>query len=271
MSTMLEHKKQQEIHYAKQYQFADENISFSNAVNLWQWGKSYPLYILEPFFSLIPNRSLLITCCGVARELPLLCRHNIDVTATDLVIEQLGEYKDGGIAFHAEVQDAEALQYGNNSFDYGYINAGLHHLEFPHKGLAELYRIARKAAIFVEAQDSVLHSIARILGRKGADFEPAGNYVYRWKFREIEKFALSAHAHSFAVKTIFLPLNVHMRKITGYKKTFCQMMFAISNSFLGNFGNMMIVFLFKLPPTREQILYLNEYKFRFRKLKFIES
>ncbi len=266
MSTIFGHKKQQGSHYAKQYQLADENISFSEAVNLWQWGKSYPLYILKPFFRLIPNRSLLITCCGTARELLLLHKHNIDVTATDLVIEQLGEYDDGGFLFHAEIQDAEALPYGDDTFDYGYINAGLHHLTFPHKGLAELYRVAREAAIFIEAQDSILHSIARVLGRKAADFEPAGNYVYRWKYREIEKFALAAHAHSLATKTIFLPLNVHMRKITGHRKAFFQMLFPIFNSFLGKFGNIMMVFLFKLPPSREQIAYLHKYKFKLRKL-----
>jgi len=262
----MTHKEKQKFHYDKQYYHSGSNVLFSKPDNLWQWGKFYPVLTLEPFFSTISKKEILINCCGMVRELPLLNKYEIRVTATDLMIDQLMDYKKAGILSDISLQDAENLTYKDNSFDYTYINAGLHHLEYPHKGLAELFRVAREAAIFIEAQDSFLHGLSRVFGRKKADFEPAGNYVYRWKTREIEKFALSAHAHSYAVKTIFLPLRIYMRQITGYQMTFFKRIFAVLNVFLRKFGNVMIVFIFKSPPSTEQLNLLKNQNFKYKKL-----
>ena len=204
------------------------------------------------------GRSAVVTCCGSGRELGMLHKYGIKLTATDLTIEQLSDFVRDKIVERAEIQNAERLSYADDSFDYGFVYAGLHHLAHPHAGLCELMRTGREAAIFIEPQDSLLHAITRMLGRTGPDFEPAGNYVYRWKRREVEKIAMSAHAHSFAVKTYFLPVLMFMRDITGWKKKLFQFGFDVANLVLSRTGNLFICMIFKRPPTSEQIVYLKK-------------
>ena len=53
-----------------------------------------------------------------------------------------------------ERQDAEALGYEDGSFDWGVVSAGLHHCRSPHAALLELYRVARRGLLALEARDS---------------------------------------------------------------------------------------------------------------------
>ena len=114
------------------------------------------------------------------------------------------------------VVDAERMDLPDESYDYAVVHAVLHHCGSPHAGLLELYRVARRAAIFIEARDSLT---VRLLGWLGLsqvyeygavianNCEAGGvrdtqipNYVYRWTEREVEK-TISSYApqarHSF--------------------------------------------------------------------------
>jgi len=260
----VKHNEKQRIHYADQYASSKISLKYEKDADLWEWGKWYPLLILEDFIATIHGKSIIISCCGIGREIGLFHKYGIQTTATDLTIDHLAKLHDSDIIRKLEIQNAERLIYEDNSFDYGFVNAGLHHLRYPHMGLCELLRTAREAAIFIESQDSLLHAIRRFLGYKQADFESAGNYVYRWKRREIEKISLSAHAHSFGIKTSFLPLSIKMRKTIGYKKKLCKITLKILNKFLGKIGNVMIVIIFKRTPTDEQLAYLSSHRFYYK-------
>ena len=63
-----------------------------------------------------------------------------------------------------ELQDAEALSYDDDSFDFAVISAGLHHCASPHRALLELYRVARRGVLALEARDSALMRFAQRLG-----------------------------------------------------------------------------------------------------------
>ena len=100
-----------------------------------------------------------------------------------------------------ESQDAEDLSYADGSFDVVIVHAGLHHCYSPHRGLLEMYRVARKAAIAFESRDSLLMRMAVKLGftmdyetdsvtpdgRGGVAESGVPNFVYRWTEREIWK------------------------------------------------------------------------------------
>lgn len=262
---MKKHEEAQKTHYEKQYSGGSVGQVYDENSDLWDWAKWYPLLVMEGFMSTIKGSSVVATCCGAGRELALFSKHSVRIVATDLTVEHLRSLVSEGIVAQVDEQNAEHLNYGDDSFDYGFVNAGLHHLRHPHAGLNELMRVGRNAAIFVESQDSILHRIAKWFGRK-ADFEPAGNYVYRWSTREIEKIALSAHAHSFAVKTAFLPVLVRMHGVTGAKKMRWQKILTTADVLLSPLGNLMITFIFKRPPTPEQEEYLRAYGFTYKKL-----
>lgn len=100
-------------------------------------------------------------------------------------------------------QDAEQLEFADNSFDYCIVHSGLHHCASPHRALLEMYRVARRAAVMIEPYDNVLTRLGVWLG-VGQEYELAAvfynslesggmrntsipNYVYRFSRREILK------------------------------------------------------------------------------------
>lgn len=108
-------------------------------------------------------------------------------------------------------QDAENLDFADDSFDLTVVSAGLHHCRSPHRALLELYRVARVAALALESRDSALMRVAVKLGAVD-EYELAAvaahgyraggvantstpNYVYRWSEREVEKTVASFAPH----------------------------------------------------------------------------
>lgn len=99
--------------------------------------------------------------------------------------------------------DAQDIEQSDDSFDFVFVSAGLHHCRWPHRALAEMYRVARKGIIAFEARDSTLLFLARKM-RLVKDYEinktlratlefgglnggEIPNYIYRWTEREFEK------------------------------------------------------------------------------------
>ena len=107
--------------------------------------------------------------------------------------------------------DAEDLPYEDESFDLAIVSAGLHHCRSPHRALLELYRVARRVALALEARDAALLRLATRIGAleqyeltavAANDFAAGGvqdtavpNYVYRWTEREVEKTIASYVPH----------------------------------------------------------------------------
>ncbi len=100
-------------------------------------------------------------------------------------------------------QDAETLTFDDSSFDYVVAHAVLHHCNSPHRALIEMYRVARKGAIGIEARDSVLmrlferfgltqifeHTAVFMNGSQygGVRNSAVPNFIFRWTEREVEK------------------------------------------------------------------------------------
>ena len=121
-------------------------------------------------------------------------------------------FEDVTVTNLADGVDAEDLPFADDSFDLAVVSAGLHHCRSPHRALLELYRVARRAAVALEARDSLL---LRLATRAGAlegyeltavaanEFRGGGvqdsavpNYVYRWTEREVEKTIASYAPHA---------------------------------------------------------------------------
>lgn len=98
-----------------------------------------------------------------------------------------------------QFENAEALSFEDNSFDYVVMRGSIHHCRLPHKVLTELYRVSRCGFLAIEARDSMLIRFAEKVGLTES-YEVAGNFaghgvngtdipnfIYRWTEREIEK------------------------------------------------------------------------------------
>jgi SAM-dependent methyltransferase len=110
--------------------------------------------------------------------------------------------------------DGEHLELDDNSFDWAVIHAGLHHMAIPAQGVCEMFRVAKKGILCIEARDNFLMRIAIktgltteyeldptfLSGGGGYRNGPIPNYVYRWTEREFEKTLRSyapTHEHQF--------------------------------------------------------------------------
>jgi ubiquinone/menaquinone biosynthesis C-methylase UbiE len=99
----------------------------------------------------------------------------------------------------------------DNSYEYCVAHACVHHSSKPHNAILEMYRVASKGILVIEANDCLLTRIACKLGLAeefektatlnnnlsgGVDNTNIPNFVYRWTEREIYKLISSYKPNS---------------------------------------------------------------------------
>jgi SAM-dependent methyltransferase len=127
----------------------------------------------------------------------------------DVTISNLDERSQDFGSFAWAKGDAECLQLEDASFDWTIVHGGLHHCASPHRALLEMYRVARKGVLAMEARDSWLMRLGVLL-RMTPEYEleavvlsgyalggvrnsAVPNYIYRWTEREVRKTIESAY------------------------------------------------------------------------------
>ncbi|MGC3945943.1 MAG: class I SAM-dependent methyltransferase [Chryseolinea sp.] len=110
--------------------------------------------------------------------------------------------------FEYVVENAEALSFPDRTFDYVVIHEAVHHSSSPHRVLTEMYRVARRGVLAIEARDSsVMRAMVNL--NVTSDYEHIAiylngftggvnnteipNFIFRWTEREVEK-TISAFA-----------------------------------------------------------------------------
>ncbi len=145
------------------------------------------------------NASILVVAGGTADHGVLLSLGFSNVTISNMDSRMNGaEFA----PFAWRKEDGESLKLESESFDYTVVHAGLHHMPSPHRGLTEMYRVARKGVAIFEARDSFTMRLLERLGLTqsyehsavydegnsgGVNNTDIPNYVYRWTEREVEK------------------------------------------------------------------------------------
>ena len=118
-------------------------------------------------------------------------------------------------SFSAE--NAEALSFGDQQFDYVLCKDAYHHFPRPMKALYEMLRVSSKGVVLIEPSDHEVHGRvldflqrqvgkirARLSGRQydSGQYETSGNYVYRASKYELKKVALGLNYPAIAFKGI---------------------------------------------------------------------
>jgi SAM-dependent methyltransferase len=150
-----------------------------------------------------------LVVCGTVKDKSIF----EEVGFTNVTISNLDTRTAGAefLPYDWSYQDAEDLTFPDKHFDCVVVNAGLHHCQSPHRGLLEMYRVARKAILVIEARESLLLRIALRMGlaeqyevcnvvtegleHGGVRNTLVPNYVYRWTEREVEKTIASYAPH----------------------------------------------------------------------------
>lgn len=132
--------------------------------------------------------SALTVCGGSGMDAEFLARSGARVIASDISLgaarrtrERARRY---GLDITPIVADVERLPFADGSFDVVLVHDGLHHLERPHVGLAEMARVARHWVSVTEPARAVATSIAVRAG-VALEREESGNRVARLTAAEI--------------------------------------------------------------------------------------
>ncbi|MDD9350585.1 methyltransferase domain-containing protein [Mumia sp.] len=147
-----------------------------------------------------PDDEILVVAGGLLDHEVLLALGLRRVTISNLDSRKAGdEYAPHRWSY----QNAEHLTYDDATFDVCIVHQGLHHCRSPHRGLIEMYRVARRGIVAFEPQETLLTRLGVGLG-VGQRYEHAAvvdndftfggvensgvpNFVYRWTRREAHK------------------------------------------------------------------------------------
>ena len=235
---------------------------------LGQYLANYHLIRLEPFMAALGGKTAVTVCDGRGVEATYLKHLGLTVTATDIVPQHLEKLHSAGLVDACSQENAECLSFPDESFDWGLVKAGLHHLPRPMLGLYELLRVCREGIIILEAQDSQPLRLARRMLFPMRDFEPSGNYVYRFTTREIVKAGASLGLPIVAFSTALMVWRraheeVHKGSV-GYSSR--RVFYRLLNLLVGRFGNLFAAVIFKRAPHEKRLRLLRECGFRLRTL-----
>ncbi len=154
--------------------------------------------------TIAPSASVLVVCGGEYDRNALLACGLTNVTISNVDVRMRG---DEFAPYAWLFQDAEDITLPDGSYDFVIAHSGLHHCRSPHRGLCEMYRVARKGVLVFEPRDNVLSRVGVRLGI-GQDYEVAAvfdnamtfggvrnteipNFVYRWTEDEVRKLVQS--------------------------------------------------------------------------------
>ena len=141
----------------------------------------------------------------------------------------------------AVIADTEHLPFRVDAFDYVGVRSGLHHLERPYEGLAQMHRVARKGYFFVENQQTPLVPLLVWMGALEYE-EDAGNHVYRFSRKEVGQVLDRLGAARHTIDTAWFlqvpPLLALSKHVPGRVplKLFKALLYLI-NSVFGRLGN----------------------------------
>jgi ubiquinone/menaquinone biosynthesis C-methylase UbiE len=142
---------------------------------------------LEP---MLAGSTALTVCGGSGMDAEFLARAGASVIVSDIALgaarraqERARRYE---LPITAIVADVEHLPFPDRAIDIVYVHDGLHHLERPFAGLAEMARVASRAVSVSEPARASITALAIRLGIAG-EYEEAGNRVERLTIDEIQR------------------------------------------------------------------------------------
>lgn len=149
------------------------------------------------------GKSVHVAGCGTGIDLFHLSRlySSAEFFVTDISAQAVSSTLKVFPGVKGQAEDLERLSFADNTFDWSFIAAAIHHLPRPALGLYELLRVSREGVIFIEPHDSWLVRLFVSLGL-AREYEDVGNYVFRWSKSDVRKLCASLY-YDFECLTTF--------------------------------------------------------------------
>jgi ubiquinone/menaquinone biosynthesis C-methylase UbiE/uncharacterized protein YbaR (Trm112 family) len=155
---------------------------------------------VEPFKGRLDGWTALTVCGGSGMDAEFLAGAGASVISSDLssgAADRVHERaRRHGTPIEPIVADIEHLPFGDRSIDLVYVHDGLHHLDDPMAGVAEMARVARRAVCITEPARARATAIGIRFG-VALEREEAGNRVAR-----LEPAAVTAALRSAGFRII---------------------------------------------------------------------
>lgn len=137
-----------------------------------------------------------------------LKENGADVLATSLTDSCLVIAKENGFINKFKSVNAEEIALPDESYDFVFCKESYHHFPRPPIALYEMLRVAKKAVVLMEPQETSkkLLNYAKdlvkktIRAQKSTSFEPSGNFIFRVNPGEIAKMMTALNYSVIAVK-----------------------------------------------------------------------
>ncbi len=193
--TKLEHFHPR-AHVHKQAEFFDQQVEEEFEITrphgtpgLYRWllGEKFRRSVVG-LQSMLPGATALTVCGGSGMDAEFLARAGARVIVSDISLGAIQRAKERarrfGFSITPVVADVECLPFRDRSVDLVYVHDGLHHLEDPLVGLAEMARVAARAVSVSEPARATLTALAIRFGW-ALEREEAGNRVARVTTEEV--------------------------------------------------------------------------------------
>jgi ubiquinone/menaquinone biosynthesis C-methylase UbiE len=194
-------------------------------VDAWRHDRMYAT--LEPLLTACPGASWVTIGDGrYGRDAHYIQGRGGKAHATDIADSLLKVGKENGYIQSFSQENAEALSFRDAEFDWAFCKESFHHFPRPMLALYEMLRCVSQGLVLIEPNEVILpqslvsdlskrirklclmlklHRLLRFLPKPkrlgGPDgFEPAGNYIYRLSFREVEKASIALGLAAVAQK-----------------------------------------------------------------------
>ena len=204
---------------------------------------------VKPFQGRLDGWTALTVCGGSGMDAEFLAATGASVISSDISLGAASRVRERasrhGVSVLPIVADVEHLPFADRSVDVVYVHDGLHHLEDPSTGIAEMVRVARRAVCISEPARAAATSIAVRLGL-ALDREDAGNQVARLEPDEISAVLESAGFHVVQAERYAM----YYRHVPGWAMGLLSRQpllplavlgWRLANGLVGRFGNKLTV------------------------------
>lgn len=205
----------------------------------------------------LPGSTALVVCGGPGMDAEFLTRAGARVILSDVslgaVLQAEERSRRFGLDLMLLVADVERLPFRDASVDLVYVHDGLHHLEEPRQGLAEMARVAHHAVSVNEPAKSAATNLGIRLGR-AEEIEEAGNVVMRLDLDEVVE-GLAVHGfrsirpHRYAMLYRHWPGRLMRVLSLPGVRTVAVASFRLANRLFGRYGNKLAVQAVRSAPS----------------------
>jgi glycosyltransferase involved in cell wall biosynthesis/ubiquinone/menaquinone biosynthesis C-methylase UbiE/uncharacterized protein YbaR (Trm112 family) len=202
-----------------------------------------------PFRPHLPDATALVVCGGSGMDAEYLARAGARVIASDISLGAAMRTRERarrhGVQIISLVADVEHLPFADESVDLVFVHDGLHHLERPMDGLAEMARVARRWVSVTEPARAAVTALAVHAGL-AKEREEAGNAVARLTTAEVATELARRQfrpilSQRYAMYYRHEPGAVFRALSSRGVFNLVQVAWQIANAVIGRFGNKMVV------------------------------